>query len=77
MFSHALPARVGDGEKIVWRMTGTGLLSLEAIAPTARATGWPGALPPTRAATGISREMSGRGICLHRTGLLGPARHPR
>lgn len=33
MFSHPLPARVGDQEKVVWRMTGTGLLSLEAIAP--------------------------------------------
>jgi hypothetical protein len=33
MFPHALPARVGDQEKIVWRMTGTGLLTLEAIGP--------------------------------------------
>jgi hypothetical protein len=33
MFPHALPARVGDQEKIVWRMTGTGLLTLEAIDP--------------------------------------------
>jgi hypothetical protein len=33
MFPHPLPARVGDQEKVVWRMTGTGLLSLEAIAP--------------------------------------------
>jgi hypothetical protein len=33
MFPHALPARVGDQEKIVWRMTGTGLLTLQAIAP--------------------------------------------
>jgi hypothetical protein len=33
MFPHALPARVGDQEKIVWRMTGTGLLALEAIGP--------------------------------------------
>jgi hypothetical protein len=33
MFPHALPARVGDHEKIVWRMTGTGLLTLRAIAP--------------------------------------------
>ena len=33
MFPHALPARVGDQEKIVWRMTGTGLLTLQAIGP--------------------------------------------
>jgi hypothetical protein len=33
MFPHALPARVGDQEKIVWRMTGTGSLTLEAIGP--------------------------------------------
>jgi hypothetical protein len=34
MFPHALPARVGDQEKIVWRMTGTGWsLTLEAIGP--------------------------------------------
>ena len=34
MLPHALPARVGDQEKIVWRMTGTGLpLTLEAIGP--------------------------------------------
>jgi len=33
MFGHALPARVGDQEKIVWRMTGTGLLTLQAIGP--------------------------------------------
>jgi hypothetical protein len=34
MLPHALPARVGDQEKIVWRMTGTALpLTLEAIGP--------------------------------------------
>lgn len=34
MLTHALPARVGEEEKIVWRMTGTGLLlTLEAIGP--------------------------------------------
>jgi hypothetical protein len=33
MFPHALPARAGDQKKIVWRMTGTGLLTLEAIGP--------------------------------------------
>ena len=33
MFPHTLPARVGDQEKIVWRMTGTGLLTLQAVAP--------------------------------------------
>jgi hypothetical protein len=33
MFPHALPARVGDQEKIVWRMTGTGPLKLTAIGP--------------------------------------------
>jgi hypothetical protein len=33
MFPRALPARVGDQEKIVWRMTGTGLLSLQATGP--------------------------------------------
>ena len=33
MFPHPLPARTGDQEKIVWRMTGPGLLRLEAIAP--------------------------------------------
>ena len=33
-FPHALPARVGDQEKIVWRMTGIALpLTLEAIGP--------------------------------------------
>jgi hypothetical protein len=33
MLTHALPARVGDQGKIVWRMTGTGFLTLEAIDP--------------------------------------------
>ena len=33
MSTHPLPARVGDQEKIVWRMTGTGPLTLEAIGP--------------------------------------------
>jgi hypothetical protein len=33
MFSHAPPARVGDQEKIVWRMTGAGLLTLASIGP--------------------------------------------
>ena len=33
MFPHPLPARVGDQEKIVWRMTGSGLLNLLAIGP--------------------------------------------
>jgi len=33
MFAHPLPAQVGDQEKIVWRMTGTGLLTLAAIGP--------------------------------------------
>jgi hypothetical protein len=34
MFPHPLPARVGDQEKIVWRMTGTALpLTLAAIGP--------------------------------------------
>ena len=37
MFPHPLPARVGDQEKIVWRMTGTGLLILEAIGPDGKA----------------------------------------
>ena len=36
MFPHPLPARVGDQEKIVWRMTGTGLLTLAAISPDGR-----------------------------------------
>jgi hypothetical protein len=36
MFPRALPARVGDQEKIVWRMTGTGLLSLPTIGPDGR-----------------------------------------
>jgi hypothetical protein len=31
MFPHVLPARVGDQEKIVWRMIGTGLMTLQAI----------------------------------------------
>src|SRR5580700_10357129 len=33
MFPHPLPARIGDQEKIVWRMTGSGLLTLAAISP--------------------------------------------
>ena len=33
MFPHPLPARTGDQEKIVWRMTSTGLLTLAAIGP--------------------------------------------
>jgi hypothetical protein len=33
MFPNPLPARIGDQEKIVWRMTGSGLLTLEAISP--------------------------------------------
>ena len=37
MFPHPLPARVGDQEKIVWRMTGTGVvLTLQAIGPDGR-----------------------------------------
>ena len=36
MFPHPLPAQVGDQEKIVWRMTGTGLLTLTAIGPDGR-----------------------------------------
>jgi hypothetical protein len=37
MFPHPLPARVGDQEKIVWRMTGTGLLTtLAVIGPDGR-----------------------------------------
>jgi hypothetical protein len=31
ILAHPLPPRVGDEEKIVWRMTGTGPLTLEAI----------------------------------------------
>ncbi|HSR83378.1 MAG TPA: hypothetical protein VLM11_04265 [Streptosporangiaceae bacterium] len=33
MFPHPLPARVGDQEKIVWRVSGLGPLTLVAIAP--------------------------------------------
>jgi hypothetical protein len=33
MFQHRLPARAGDQEKIVWRMTGAGALNLTAIGP--------------------------------------------
>lgn len=33
MFPHPLPPRIGDPEKIVWRMTGSGSLTLRAIAP--------------------------------------------
>lgn len=33
MFPHPLPARVGDQEKIVWRMTGLGPITLLAIGP--------------------------------------------
>lgn len=33
MFPHSLPARVGDQEKIVWRMTGAGQLQMVAIGP--------------------------------------------
>ena len=33
MFPHSMPARVGDQEKIVWRMTGTGSLTLAVIGP--------------------------------------------
>jgi hypothetical protein len=41
MFGHALtlPARVGDQEKIVWRMTGAGPLTLAAIGPDGKAHG--------------------------------------
>jgi hypothetical protein len=34
MFAHVGPARVGDQEKIVWRMTGSGLLALTAVSPS-------------------------------------------
>jgi len=34
MFSHPGPPRVGDQEKIVWRMTGSGLFTLTAISPS-------------------------------------------
>jgi hypothetical protein len=33
MFPHPLPARVGDQEKIVWRMTGSGVPQMTAIGP--------------------------------------------
>jgi hypothetical protein len=33
---HPLPARAGDQEKIVWRMTGSGRLTLTAIGPDGR-----------------------------------------
>jgi hypothetical protein len=33
MFPHRLPARAGDQEKIVWRITGTGVPTLTAIDP--------------------------------------------
>jgi hypothetical protein len=33
MFAHPGPARVGDQEKVVWRMTGSGLLRLAVIGP--------------------------------------------
>jgi hypothetical protein len=33
MFAHVGPARVGDQEKIVWRMTGSGPLTLTAVSP--------------------------------------------
>ena len=33
MFRHLGPARVGDQEKIVWRMTGSGPLTLTAVSP--------------------------------------------
>jgi hypothetical protein len=59
MFSHALPARAGDQDKIVWRMTGTGLLTLQAIGPDGRHHRLAWGRTRTWAATGISREMSG------------------
>lgn len=34
MSAHPMPFRVGDQEKIVWRMTGTGPLTLVAISPS-------------------------------------------
>ncbi len=37
MFPHLLPARVGDQEKIVWRMTGSGVPRMTAIGPDGRA----------------------------------------
>ena len=76
MFPHPLPARVGDQEKIVWRMTGTGLLTLEAIGPDASTTGWPGARTPTSAVTGTSPEVSGaRAMSLPRraAGICAPS----
>jgi hypothetical protein len=36
MFSRALPARVGDQEKIVWHMNGAGPLTLTAIDPAGK-----------------------------------------
>jgi len=33
MFAHVGPPRVGDQEKIVWRMTGSGPLTLTAVSP--------------------------------------------
>ena len=33
MFAHLGPARAGDQEKIVWRMTGSGPLTLTAVSP--------------------------------------------
>jgi hypothetical protein len=59
MFSHALPARAGGQDKIVWRMTGTGLLTLQAIGPDGRRHRLAWHRTRTWAATGISREMSG------------------
>jgi hypothetical protein len=76
MFPHRLPARVGDQEKIVWRMTGTGLLNLTAIGPDGR---------HHRLTWGPDAHLSSnwdkpgdewRRICLHRTRLLESARRP-
>ncbi len=59
MFPHALPARVGDQEKIVWRMTGTGSLSMEAIDPAGTHHPLVWVRTPTSAATETNPEMSG------------------
>ena len=69
---------VGDQEKIVWRMTGTGLLTLEAIGPGSRhhRLAWG---PDAHESSNWDKpgDEWGAGYVFAAPGCWDPARHPR
>ncbi len=76
MFPQPLPARTGDQEKIVWRISGSGLLrQMVAIGPDGRRhrLAW-GPAFHTGSQLGQARPGVGRWLCVHRSRVLGSAR---